>query len=239
MESDHSTQEITHAIVSGARGAAGCSLLQFVVNRLQSVVMDPLRALVLSEARAKVLTALFAERGRAFYQRELGRATGLPVVAVQRQLKRLGSAGLVSISTAGGRRLYSANPRSAIYEEIASIVRKLRGPATVLRSVLSARGKVELAFIFGSFAAGSATAASDIDLMVLGDDSARLIRTALTPAERDLQRTVNEHVMTTDEWKARLRKGDPFLSDVRAEPKLWVIGQDDALARLDPRPRKR
>jgi predicted nucleotidyltransferase len=201
--------------------------------------MDALQALVLSEARAKVLTALFGERGRAFYQRELERVTGLPVVAVQRQLKRLSSAGLVVVGTAGGRRVYSADTRSAVYDEIASIVRKLRGPVAALRSALAVRRGVELAFVFGSFATGSATASSDVDLMVLGDDSARLVRAALAGAERELRRSINEHVMTTQEWKARLRKRDPFLSNVRMEPKLWVIGEEDGLTRLDPRPTRR
>ena len=201
--------------------------------------MDALQALVLSEARAKVLTALFSERGRAFYQRELERATGLPVVAVQRQLKRLTSAGLVAVGTAGGRRVYSADPRSAAYEEIASIVRKLRGPVAALRSALIVRRGVELAFVFGSFAAGTATASSDVDLMVLGDDSARLVRAALAGAERELRRSINEHVMTTQEWKTRLRKRDPFLSNVRTESKLWVIGEEDELARLESRREKR
>src|SRR3989442_10513830 len=201
--------------------------------------MDALQALVLSEARAKVLTALFSERGRAFYQRELERVTGLPVVAVQRQLRRLSSAGLVAVGTAGGRRVYSADTRSAVYEEIASIVRKLRGPVAALRSALTVRRRVELTFVFGSFATGSATASSDVDLMVLGDDSARLVRAALAGAERELRRSINEHVMTTDEWKTRLRKRDPFLNNVRTEAKLWVIGEEDQLARLDPRRRKR
>ena len=194
---------------------------------------------MLSEARAKVLTALFSERGRAYYQRELERVTGLPVVAVQRQLRRLSAAGLVTVGTAGGRRVYSADTRSAVYEEIASIVRKLRGPVATLRSALAARRGVGLAFVFGSFATGSATASSDVDLMVLGDDSARLVRAALAGAERDLRRSINEHVMTTGEWTARLRKRDPFLSNVRTEPKLWVVGEEDQLARLDPRRRKR
>ena len=201
--------------------------------------MDALQALVLSEARAKVLTALFSERGRAFYQRELERVTGLPVVAVQRQLRRLSSAGLVAVGNAGGRRVYSADTRSAVYEEIASIVRKLRGPVAALRSALALRRGVKLAFVFGSFATGSATASSDVDLMVLGDDSARVVRAALAAAERELRRSINEHVMTTQEWKARLRKRDPFLSNVRTEPKLWVIGEEDELARLDPHPTKR
>jgi predicted nucleotidyltransferase len=196
--------------------------------------MDALRGLVLSEARAKVLTALFLERGRVFYQKELARATGLPIVAVQRQLKRLVAAGLVSASIAGGRRVYSADPRSAVFDEVSSIVRKLRGPATALRSTLKTQ-KVEVAFVFGSFASGSAAASSDIDLMILGRESTRLVRGELTKAERELGRSVNEHVMTAREWTARLRKEDPFLTNVRAGPKLWVIGDENALTQLDPR----
>ena len=200
--------------------------------------MDALRALVLSEARAKVLTALFTERDRAFYQRELARATGLPIAAVQRELKRLVASGLVGAATAGGRRVYSADPRSAIYDEISSIVRKLRGPAVSLRPALKGH-EVELAFVFGSFASGSATASSDVDVMVLGGASARALRSALARAERALGRSVNEHLMTKDEWRARLRKRDPFLTNVRSGPKLWVIGNEDSLADLDPRSRRK
>jgi predicted nucleotidyltransferase len=195
--------------------------------------MDAFRGLVLSEARAKVLTALFSERGRSFYQKELARATDLPIVAVQRQLKRLMAAGLVKATTAGGRRVYSADPRSAIFEEVSSIVRKLRGPATSLGPALKGR-KVELAFVFGSFASGAADASSDIDLMVLGDESTRVVRGDLTRAERSLSRAVNEHVMTVREWRTRLRKDDPFLTNVRTGPKLWVIGNESELAKVDP-----
>jgi len=200
--------------------------------------MDALRGLVLSEARAKVLTALFSERGRAFYQKELARVTGLPIVAVQRQLKRLSAAGLVRTSMAGGRRVYSADPRSAIFDEVSSIIRKLRGPTISLRPALK-RHRVEIAFVFGSFASGSADASSDIDLMVLGDESTRVVRGELARAERDLSRSVNEHVIAVREWTTRLRKEDPFLTNVRAGPKLWVIGDDDELAELDPRPTRK
>jgi predicted nucleotidyltransferase len=196
-------------------------------------VLDPLKALVVSEARAKVLTALFAADGRPFYQQELARATGLPLRAVQRELRRLTAAGLVSSQIAGGRRVYTADSRASIHGEIASMIRKLRGPAAALRSALTPRHEVELAFVFGSFAAGSATVSSDIDLMVIGPDSARSVRTALQPVERELGRTLNEHVLTKHEWADRLRKSDPFLSNVRAGPKLWVVGDEEGLARAD------
>ena len=69
--------------------------------------------------------------------------------------------------------------------------------------------------------------------MLLGGESTRVVRSDLTKAERGLGRTVNEHVMTVREWRTRLRKDDPFLANVRAGPKLWVIGDDSKLAELD------
>ena len=75
--------------------------------------------------------------------------------------------------------------------------------------------------------------------MVLGDESTRVVRGELARAERDLSRSVNEHVIAVREWTTRLRKEDPFLTNVRAGPKLWVIGDDDELAELDPRPTRK
>ena len=195
--------------------------------------MDALQALVTSTARAKVLTALFSERGRSFYQNELSRVTELPLLAVQRELRRLVAGGLVRQDVIAGRRVYAADERSSIYGELSAIVRKLRGPNASIRDVL-ARRAVDIAFVFGSFAEGTATAASDVDLMIIGDDSPRAIRSALGRVERELRRSVNEHVFSSADWTARLRKGDPFLRHVRGGPKLWVTGDEARLAALDP-----
>jgi predicted nucleotidyltransferase len=196
--------------------------------------MDALRAIVGSEARARVLTALFAERGRGFYQKELERATELPLVAVQRELHRLVEAELVIVSSTAGRRIYTADPTTAVFADIAGLLRKLRGPQAALREALAIRRNIQVAFVFGSLASGAATAASDVDLMVLGNESPRAVRTALARAERDLKRSINEHVMSATEWTLRLRKRDPFLTNVRSEPKLWVVGDEKSLTALDP-----
>jgi len=201
--------------------------------------MDPLKALVTSEARARVLSSLFAERGRAFFQRELARATQLPIAAVQRELHRLVAGGLVHRELVAGRGRYSADMTSAVYAELASIVRKLRGPQSAIRDALATRRRILLAFVFGSFASGESTASSDIDLMIVGDESTRAVRTALARAERDLARSVNEYVLPAREWTSRLKAGDPFLSNVRNSDKLWVVGDEEALEALDPARKRR
>jgi len=195
--------------------------------------MDALAALVTSEARARALTALYGDPGRSFYQRELARTTGLPLQAVQRELRRLYEAGFIRASTIGGRRLYQADPESAVFGELLSLVLKLRGAGAALRQALTDVRGVKLAWIFGSFAAGTAGASSDVDVMVVGSASARQLRTTFGPVERSLGRTVNEHVIDTGEWRRRLAKGDGFIREVRRGPKLWIAGDETALGRLD------
>jgi len=99
--------------------------------------MDPLRALVTSEARARVLTALFIDRGRSYYKTELAQKTQLPLMAVQRELRRMVDAGIVRSRALAGRTMYAAAEDSAIYPELRGIVAKLRGPARRLQDALA------------------------------------------------------------------------------------------------------
>lgn len=200
-------------------------------------VVDSLRALVTSEARARVLTALYLAPERRFYQQELARESGLPLLAVQRELRRLSAAGLIATEVVGGRRLYAADRSSPVYRELQGLVFKLRGPAAALRRAFAGRPGVDLAWIFGSFAAGAGGAASDIDVMVLGAASPRSLRSIITPLERELDRSINEHVIVPVEWRRRLSRRDSFLGEVRRGPKLWLLGDDEALGKLDPRKR--
>lgn len=199
--------------------------------------MDALTALVTSEARARMLDALFARPERALYQQELVRATGLPLRAVQRELARLTRFGHVRSSIVGGRRVYGADPSSAVFSELRSLVLKLRGAAAQLAQAIADENGVELAWVFGSMASGEATASSDVDLMILGRADARRLRSSLGAVERALGRTVNEHIVSTHEWTERLRRREGFMREVRRGPKLWVRGGDQDLRALDPKTR--
>lgn len=141
-------------------------------------------------------------------------------------------AGYIRATETGGRRLFQADPGCSVFREVQSIVLKLRGAVSAIRQVLTESSGVELAWIFGSFAAGTATASSDVDLMLLGRADVRRLRSALSRVERSLGRTVNEHVISPREWTTRLRR-DGFLQEVRRSAKLWVVGEEDQLRALE------
>jgi predicted nucleotidyltransferase len=89
--------------------------------------------------------------------------------------------------------------------------------------------RVHAAFVFGSAARGELHAASDIDLLVIGDTSFGDVITAIQPAEKRLGRDVNPTVYSANEFRAKVEEKQHFLTTVLAEPKMFVFGEDDDL----------
>ncbi len=60
----------------------------------------------------------------------------------------------------------------------------------------------------------------------------RALTAALMDLERELGREINAAVFTPGELRDRVRNGDPFARAVLAGPKVFLEGDDDALARI-------
>ncbi|HZE61014.1 MAG TPA: nucleotidyltransferase domain-containing protein [Burkholderiales bacterium] len=192
------------------------------------------------KTRRRVLELLFGSPDRSFYVSEIMRVAESGIGAVHRELAALEAAGLVSITRIGNQKHYRANRGSPIFEELRGIVLKTFGAAGVLRETLAPLApKISAAFVYGSLARGTDTAASDIDLMVVGEDVAyaRILDLA-EKAERRLGRKVNPTVYSRAELQRRIKDGNAFANRVIAQPKIFVIGSEDAL-RSAPQPRRR
>ena len=72
---------------------------------------------------------------------------------------------------------------------------------------------------------------SDIDLMVVSDRLAYAdLFAALEKASTELGRKIAPTIYSSKEFSARVKQGDAFVKRVLAQPKLWLIGNDGALA---------
>ena len=180
----------------------------------------------------RVLGCLFGQPGRSFSISELIQTTGAGSGAVQRELARLSGSGLLSVEQLGKQKLYRANPASPIHDEIVAIVRKTFGLAMPLRDALMPLAdRLHAAFVFGSVAKGSDTASSDIDLMLVSDALTYAdAMAALHPLMERLGREINPTLYTLAELRKRIAEGNSFVTRVLAQPRLWLIGNDDALA---------
>lgn len=180
----------------------------------------------------RVLGLVFGQPERSFYASELIALTRSGSGAVQRELRRLESSGLVTVRTSGRQKHYQANRDSPIFEELRGIARKTLGLVEPLRVALEPlRDRLRGAFVFGSVARGEDTATSDVDLMLIGDGlSYPDVFAAIDPMTERFGRKVNPTIYDVEEFERRVRRGDAFVTRVLSQPRLWLHGNDDALA---------
>jgi len=185
--------------------------------------------------RREVLGLLLGHPDERFYLREILRAIGGGSGALQRELAQLVESGLVHRVREGRQVYFSANRDAAIFPELQAIIQKTAGTVELLRLALAplARdARVVMAFVYGSVARGEQTAASDVDLLVLGEVTLAEVVSAIRGAEERLGREVNPTVYPVEEWRARIKAGAPFLKRVLSSPKLFIVGDGHELARL-------
>jgi predicted nucleotidyltransferase len=179
-----------------------------------------------TKVQQRVLGLLFGNPGRSFYANELIELAGSGTGAVQRELARLESSGLATVTRMGNQKHYQANPGSPVYAELRGLVLKTSGLVDVLRAALQPlKSGIENAFVYGSVAKQQDTADSDIDLMVISDTlSYAELFGALEDAAAQLGRTVNPTVYSRRELDKRLRSDNAFIKRVWSQPRLPVIG---------------
>ena len=184
-----------------------------------------------SGTQQRVLAWLFGQPERSFYATELIGLAGAGSGAVQRELARLAQSGLVTARAVGNQKHYQANPEAPIYTELCGIVQKTVGLAEPLREALAPlAARIRAAFVYGSIAKREDTASSDIDLMLISDDLAYSdLYAALEAVSNRLGRTVNPTIYTPQELAKRVKRKEAFATRVLAQPKLWLIGAEDAI----------
>lgn len=142
-----------------------------------------------TRTQQKVLGLLFGKPDKSFYTNEIMRLVDMGRGTVSRELERLVSAGLLTVTQEGNQKHYQANANSTIFKELISIVRKtfcvtdeiqealmhdkdnilIAGVLTVSRTALKklvALHHIRRLDLFGSAARGELKADSDIDLLV-------------------------------------------------------------------------
>lgn len=200
----------------------------------KSIQTDPiLQALFTSQARVEVLKLFFLRSSGRHYLREISSLTDQPVRAIQRELARLEGAGLLISSVEGNRKYFQANRRSPVFSELRGLMVKTAGIADQFKKILQNRSDaIHVAFIFGSFARGSETMDSDIDLIVIGSMTSLELSRQLTPLKEQLDREMNPIMIRVDEFQENVKKGDPFTQSILEKPKIFLIGDGDELQEM-------
>ncbi len=174
-------------------------------------------------ARRAILTRTYVDPTTEMHLRELVRRTGLAPRTVHQEVERLVRADLLAERRDGNRRYLRANDRHPLFRPVREIVLKTDGLADVLREALEGEG-IEFALVFGSIAAETPTAGSDVDLLIVGDVGLREALRRLHTAQDAIGREIVPVVWTRSEFDRRRRAKDGFLRRVLGSPTIPVTG---------------
>jgi len=189
-----------------------------------------LKYLFSSKLRVKVLSHFFSHPGESFYIRQLTSVLEGPVGTVARELSHLEKTGILKNERIGKQKHYSIRKDFPIVEDLRNIFLKTTGVGAKLKTTFEKLPGVELAFIYGSYASGEATAKSDIDIMIIGDASDREVAPAIARIERHIKREINYTIYARHEAEKRLGESGDFIHEVFTGPKILLVG--DANDRL-------
>lgn len=182
-----------------------------------------------SKLRRELLSLYFTNSEREYYLRELERLLGFSVANIRRELLKLEKTGFFKSRKEGNLLYYSLNKNYPLYDEFKNIVFKTIGVEGALREIMNTTKGIEVALIYGSFAAGKETETSDIDLLIIGEPDEEKLMTNIDKLEEKLKREINYTIYSRIEYNNRKKKKDTFVQNILTRPKILLKGTEGEL----------
>lgn len=192
-----------------------------------------------SKTRAKLLSLFLDNPERAYYVRELTREIDAQLNSVRRELKNLVDLGIV-LEVEGKilpnerevegesqklekKKFYRAHEGFPLFDDLRAVMKKSMVLLNneLVRS-LREKGRVDLLLLTGRF-----TDAKDvvIDVLVVGDIDADIVRQSLAEFEKTVGREVNYTYMPKEDFMHRREWGDRFLNTVLQAKHIVLVNE--------------
>jgi len=190
--------------------------------------MATIHALISSKIRVELLRTLTLNPESTFNINELSRRTGFSVRGVEKELKNLLSGGILRRDVSGNQHRYQLDPLCPINSELKGIIIKTVGIVELVKRALkSVEQRIELAFIYGSFASGDYGNDSDVDLFVVTEISGLKLAELLGEVQNAIGRALNVAHFTLDEYNRRKAQKDHFLTQVLEGSRVDIIRHEN------------
>jgi predicted nucleotidyltransferase len=184
----------------------------------------------------EVLAALFLSQEEAIHQSKIVALSKLRIIQVQRALQRLHHVGLIEEFKQGNMVYYKLQQDHPLFPELKNILYKTVLIAEPFKKAFkSVIAKISVAFIYGSFGNGSESVDSDIDVFIVGEIGLKEVSKLLSPISKQIKREINPVVYSRSEFIKQIKAGGHFVTTVIHSKKLWLIGDENELKKMDKR----
>jgi hypothetical protein len=184
---------------------------------------DPLITILGGKTKARILSVLPLHPSESFHLRGLAQAAGTDSGNTSKLLKPLVESGLVLAAPDSHSTRYSINYQSPLVAPLRQLVVRAGSLMADLRAVANGMDATYVG-VYGSMAAGTDNAKSDIDVLAVGGLSGVAAQTAFRAAGRKHHKTVNVVAITAAELEQKLLEGGAFWTAVAKGQKIDLKG---------------
>jgi predicted nucleotidyltransferase len=184
---------------------------------------DPLVTIFGGRTKARILDVLLSHPSESYHLRGLAQAAGTDSGNTSKLLRPLVESGLVLAAPDRHSTRYSINTRSPLVAPLRELFARAGSLMVDLRAVADGIEAVYVG-VFGSVAAGTDDAHSDIDILVVGNISAVAAQAAFKVVGRKHRKIVNVVAVTPTELASRVADGDAFWTSVAEGKRIDLKG---------------
>jgi hypothetical protein len=184
-----------------------------------------INSLITSQTRIKLLKKFFLNSSTKAHLRGLESEFGESSNAIRIELNRMEDVGLLHSLRDGNKKVYQANRKHPLFDDIHSIIMKEAGIDRVIEKVIHRMGKLFCVYLTGDFAQGKDSPV--IELILVGENIDReYLARKVAQAEELVGRKVSYVVLEPDEAEnhlLRLKPADLLL--------LWNIKENELVTK--------
>lgn len=157
-----------------------------------------IESLITSKTRIKLLLKFFLNSQTRSYLRGLETEFDESSNSIRVELNRLENAGLLDSATEGNKKMFFANIKHPLFDDINNILRKFVGIDQIIDQIINQIGELQAAYITGDFAIGKDS--KIIDLALVGNNLDRsYIDVLVQKAEGFISRRIKYILLSKDE----------------------------------------
>ena len=175
-----------------------------------------------SRTRVKILSLLMFHPDEEYHLREIARLTHTSPIYTSKELDKLTQINLVTSVRKANLHLYSINSSCVFLHELRQIFLKTDFFGELIRKKLYG---ATYCFIYGSFAHGTETKSSDIDLFIVSEMKEDDFLSIIQELEKKIGREIN-YVLWNEQTFLQRAKGHHLLKSIKKSNIIMLIGDE-------------
>jgi predicted nucleotidyltransferase/predicted transcriptional regulator with HTH domain len=182
-----------------------------------------------SRLRNKILLYFYTDPDNELYLREISAMLDEDPGNLSKEMSRFEKEGIFLSQFRGKQKYFSLNKDYTLYDELKSIIFKTIGIKGSIQKIISEADGIVTAFIYGSYASGEESSASDVDLCIIIDDDIfdeNKFISKISDLEKSIYREVNYIYYSRDERKNKISQKDSFTENMKDGQKIILKGDD-------------